>query len=133
MNKASGMKLLAITTVLFGLLTIFSGGRALFGDAQAQAAAGNVVPFVLWFNFVAGFAYIAAGAGLWMKGSWVQRLTWAIALGTAIVSVAFAIVVIRGIPYEVRTAGALVLRLAYWTAVAIALHRSTRINSGATR
>ena len=46
---------LAISAVIFGLLTIISGGRTLF-DAEAQQRAGNYVAFVLWFNFVAGFA-----------------------------------------------------------------------------
>ena len=42
----------------------------LFGDAVARGSAGNYVPFVLWFNFLAGFAYKIAGAGFWR----VQRL-----------------------------------------------------------
>jgi hypothetical protein len=37
---------------------------ALFGTEATRAAAGNAVPFVLWFNFLAGFAYILAGLGL---------------------------------------------------------------------
>jgi hypothetical protein len=50
----------------FGALTIASGGRALFGGGTE----GNVVPFVLWFNFLAGFAYVAAAAGLWRAARW---------------------------------------------------------------
>lgn len=38
-----------IVAVVFGVLTIMSGGRALFGGAAARAAMGNAVPFVLWF------------------------------------------------------------------------------------
>jgi hypothetical protein len=48
------MKSLAVMAVLFGLLTVFSGGRTLFGGEAARLAAGAIVPFVLWFNFVAG-------------------------------------------------------------------------------
>ena len=36
----------------------------------ARQAAGHYVPFVLWFNFLAGFAYIVAGVGLWMRRRW---------------------------------------------------------------
>ena len=37
----------------FGLLTIKEGGMTLIGNEAARAAAGNYVPVVLWFNFVA--------------------------------------------------------------------------------
>lgn len=50
-------KTAAIVAIVFGALTIISGGRALFGGVDM----GAVVPFVLWFNFLAGFAYVAAG------------------------------------------------------------------------
>ena len=61
---------LSLIAVGFGLLTIKEGGTILFGDEEARSAAGNYVPFVLWFNFVAGFAYVIAGAGLWMQQRW---------------------------------------------------------------
>jgi len=41
----------ASVAIVFGALTIVAGGRALFGGADM----GAVVPFVLWFNFCAGF------------------------------------------------------------------------------
>lgn len=40
--------------IAFGALTIASGGRSLLGLADM----GAVVPFVLWFNTLAGPAYI---------------------------------------------------------------------------
>ena len=57
--------MISLIAVGFGLLTIKSGGAILFGNDAARDAAGNYVPFVLWFNFLAGFAYVIAGAGLW--------------------------------------------------------------------
>lgn len=51
----------AVLATLFGALTVLSGGRALFGGSDM----GDVVAFVLWFNFLAGFAYVIAGIGLW--------------------------------------------------------------------
>ena len=66
-----GIRIISVIAVLFGLLTILSGGRVLFGDPVARAAAGNTVPFVLWFNFGAGFAYVAVGIGLFLKTRWV--------------------------------------------------------------
>jgi hypothetical protein len=42
---------LATAAALFGLLTLISGGPAIFGGPASKAAAGAAVPFVLWFNF----------------------------------------------------------------------------------
>ena len=56
----TSLKPASIVAIIFGLLTIVSGGGALFGKADM----GAVVPFVLWFNFFAGFAYVVAGFGL---------------------------------------------------------------------
>ncbi len=108
--------------VVFGLLTIMSGGRALFGGVDM----GAVAPFVLWFNFVAGFAYVAAGWGLWRRAPWSAPLALAIALATALVFLAFLVHVWQGAPYEGRTMGAMALRLAVWGAIAaIAVRTST--------
>jgi len=64
------LKILAVVAIVFGALTVFSGGRALFGSAEARASVGNAVGFVLWFNFLAGFAYVLTGAGLWQCRRW---------------------------------------------------------------
>jgi hypothetical protein len=105
----------AIVAVIFGLLTIFSGGRALFGGADM----GAVVPVVLWFNFLAGFAYVVAGLGLWYRTSWAASLSIFIALATAAVFATFLWKVWSGTPYEARTMGAMGLRLATWVAISI--------------
>lgn len=112
----------AAVAVLFGLLTIFSGGRALFGGADM----GAVVPFVLWFNFLAGFAYVLAGLGLWYRTGWASGLSISIALATAAVFAAFLCQVWTGTEYETRTMGAMGLRLAVWAIISIVAIRSGR-------
>jgi hypothetical protein len=71
--------------IVFGALTVFAGGGALFGGDEARAAVGNAVPFVLWFNFAAGFAYILAGVGLALRRRWALWLSLIIENGGAIV------------------------------------------------
>ena len=57
---------MAIAAIVFGVVTVLTGGRALFGSLESRADFGNAVPFVLWFNFLAGFVYIAAqSSSLW--------------------------------------------------------------------
>ena len=54
-SKAPGwVKAASIVAIVFGLMTIISGGSVLFIES-ARRAAGDYVPFVLWFNFLAGF------------------------------------------------------------------------------
>lgn len=119
MKNFGRLKVLASIAMVFGAMTIFSGGRALFGDEQARAAVGNAVPFVLWFNFVAGFAYVLAGIGLWRRLPWAKPLAIGIAVCTALVGIAFAAHVLQGGAYEPRTVVAMLLRFSFWTATAI--------------
>ena len=118
MTSSRFMKALAAVGMVFGALTVFSGWQGLFGDAATRAALGHTVGFVLWFNFLAGFAYVAAGLGLWRGERWGLILATALALGTALVAAAFGLHVLGGGAFEMRTVGALALRLGFWAVVA---------------
>lgn len=108
----------AVAAGLFGILSIFSGGSVLFGPASAQESAGDFVPFVVWFNFIAGFVYVLAAAAFWVRPDWALPLAWAIAAATALVALGFGVVALLGTPVELRTALALVLRFAVWAGLA---------------
>jgi len=115
---------LGIFAILFGALTVFSGWNVLFGSAESRAAAGDVVPFVLWFNFLAGFAYMGTGAGIAAGRSWSAKATAWIAGTTILVFGLFAIHVLTGVAYEMRTVAAMVLRVGFWLSTAIYLRAS---------
>ena len=102
----------------FGLLTLKEGGSILFGDETARIAAGNYVPFVLWFNFMAGFAYVVAGIGLWLQQRWAVWLAAAIAAATAVTFAAFGMHIYSGEAYEQRTVIAMSLRTVVWIVIA---------------
>jgi hypothetical protein len=110
---------LAVVAIVFGLLTIISGGRTLF-DAETQRLAGNYVGFVLWFNFLAGFVYIIAGIGLWLQQRWSVWLAILIAAATLLIFVVFGLQILRGGSYEMRTVAAMALRALTWLAIAAA-------------
>ena len=112
------LRVVSLIAIAFGLLTLKEGGMTLSGDAQALAAAGAYVPFVLWFNFLAGFAYVTAGVGLWMQRRWAVWLAVAIAVATALVFIAFGVHAASGGAYAERTVFAMSLRLLIWTAIA---------------
>lgn len=109
---------MAVVAVGFGLLTIKEGGTILFGGEAAQASAGNYVPFVLWFNFLAGFAYVVAGVGLWRRHRWAVWLAVVIAATTALVFAAFGVHIYAGGAYETRTVVAMSMRTLVWVTIA---------------
>ena len=117
---------ISLVAVGFGLLTIKEGGAILFGDGTARATAGNYVPFVLWFNFVAGFAYVVAGAGLWLQQRWALWLAAAIATATALTFAAFGMHVYAGGAYELRTVIAMSLRTLVWVVITSVAARALR-------
>ena len=112
--------LLAGTAILFGVATIISGATVLSGNAEARAAAGAVVPFVLWFNFLSGFAYVLAGVGLALWRPWGAWLAALIAASILVASAFFTAHVMSGGAYEMRTAMAMTLRAAVWLGIALA-------------
>lgn len=107
-----------IIAIVFGIMTIKSGSAVLFFDGVARQAAGNYVAFVLWFNFVAGFFYIIAGIGLWIKQAWAAKLAVIIAMLTVLTFAAFGIYILMGGSYEMRTVIAMILRSVIWIIIA---------------
>lgn len=116
-------RVISLVAIGFGLLTLREGGAILFGDAAARAAAGHYVPFVLWFNFLAGFAYVVAGVGLWTRRRWAAWLAAAIAVSTALVFVAFGVHIQSGGAFEPRTVTAMILRTGIWATIAVVAWR----------
>lgn len=108
----------AAVAIVFGLATIRAGGRVLFGVPEALAEAGNYVAFVLWFNFAAGFLYVVAGVGFWLRRRWSAVLAAAIAVATLVVFIALGIHVATGGAWESRTPAAMTLRSVVWIVLA---------------
>ena len=131
-NRPRWAMAVAAAAILFGLVTVFVGGKTLFGGAEARVAAGHFVPFVLWFNFIAGFAYIVAGVGLLWWKRWAVPLAAVIALATILVFIAFGVHILSGGAFEMRTVGAMVIRSAVWIAIAVAAGRACRCDAPAS-
>ena len=127
------MRVIALIAIGFGLMTIRQGGAVLFYDGAGRDAAGSYVPFVLWFNFLAGFAYVIAGVGLWMRRRWATWLAMAIAVATALVFLAFGVHVALGGAWERRTVIAMTLRTLVWVGIAAIAWRRSTANAPATR
>jgi len=109
--------------LLFGLMTIKSGGSVLFIDGEARLAAGNYVPFVLWFNFIAGFFYVITGIGIYLRKKWAERAAIIITALTLTVFAALGFHILNGGEYEQRTVIAMCLRSFVWASIAFTIHR----------
>ncbi len=115
--------LVSLVAVGFGIMTLKSGGLVLFGPEQYANAAGDYVPFVLWFNFLAGVFYILTGVLLYFEreiGKWLAIL---IAVTTVGVFGAFGLHILNGGAFEYRTVGAMSLRSLVWICIAVFIYR----------
>jgi len=116
--------IIGLVAVVFGALTIKSGGDVLFWSEEARVAAGDYVPFVLWFNFVSGFFYIIAGVAFWANKTWSLWLAAAILVGIISVFLALGLsVLIVDIPYETRTVVAMVVRTTVWSVILVLAYK----------
>ena len=116
--------IITIIAVIFGLLTIKSGGSVLFVDGVAREEAGNYVPFVIWFNFLAGFAYLIAGAGLFMQKLWAAWMSVFIVVATIVIFALFGLHILNEGMYEFRTVAAMSLRTVIWALIATFAYRN---------
>lgn len=119
------VKGVALFAIAFGLVTLFSGGNVLFGPEDARKLAGAYVPFVVWFNLLAGFFYVLPGIGIWLGRAWAFGLSALIAAATAIAALVFGIQVLQGSAFEMRTVGALTVRTGFWAVIAMLMFRRT--------
>lgn len=126
MNADRIARWMAFAAIVFGALTVLTGSRALFGSLESRADFGNAVPFVLWFNFLAGFVYIVAGAGLLLCRHWAVYTSLFVAVSTILVFAAFGVHVLGGGAFERRTIGALMIRSFFWIAATIVSMRAMK-------
>ena len=118
-KRSMGTWIVSAIAVAFGLLTIKAGGAVLFIGGEYRQQAGNYVPFVLWFNFLAGFAYLVAGIGLWKRQRWAAWLAIMIVAASVSVFVLLGLHINSGGSYEMRTVIAMVVRCSIWTVIAL--------------
>lgn len=116
-----GLLVAGILALLFGAATLAEGGKTL--SLAPELRPQGVVPFVLMFNFSAGFFYLAGGVGLLLSKPWAGKLAMGLAVATALVFAALGVHVALGGQFMPKTVGAMTLRTAFWSAQAWAWRR----------
>lgn len=107
--------------LFFGTATLVEGGTVLFGGPAARAAAGQVVPFVLLFNFGSAFVYLATGLATLGGRPWAVWFARLLAASTALIFGLLIIHVLGGGAYETRTVGTMAVRTSFWVLQALGL------------
>jgi hypothetical protein len=118
-NRTTLFRIAAAFAVLFGVLTIFSGGVALFAQPGVRGLFGDVVRFVLLFNFASGFIYVLAGFGLWHRKRWAVRTSVYIFLAILCVFALLGQHILSGGAFEMRTLLAMTFRAICWLLISI--------------
>lgn len=131
LQKDRSFKILALFIFVFAVATVLSGGRALFTDI-GRAAMGDVVPVVLWFNFIAGFFYFAAGVAIFKQHPCAKKVSTLLAVTSSLVLIFLGFHIFSGKPYEIRTLVAMTFRAGFWIFVALALFKSRYLRSSAS-
>lgn len=125
-NKPIWIIALSAITIIFGIITIFAGGNALFTES-GKLAAGKIVSLILWYNFIAGFFYIAAGIAIFRQKSMAIRIAMLLANSSIAIYFALLMHIFEGNVYEMRTLIAMTLRTFYWIAIATIVFKSKNI------
>ena len=89
----------AIVAVTFGLMSIRSGSNLLILDGKVISVGGDYVSFLIWFNTLAGFFYVAIGIGIWQERPWVPSATISLAILTLLVFGIFVIYIFEASNY----------------------------------
>jgi hypothetical protein len=84
---------------------------------------------VLWFNFLAGFAYILAGIGLFLRHGPAVWISMGILVSTFLVMLALGAHMMQGGAYEMRTVGAMILSTGVWAVISVVAWKYIRLAS----
>jgi hypothetical protein len=120
-NRAQ--RISAVVAALFGLATLFAGGRVLFGLGDAGYV---VVPAVLLFNTVMGFFYLLAAVLIVRSVETGRVAAGAIAIVNLAVWTLIMVHRASGGTVANETVGAMTLRTIVWVAIFAVISRSLR-------
>jgi hypothetical protein len=71
MTQQNKQRIGAVLASVLGLLSIKEGGGVLLGITTKTY---TVLPWLVWYNVVAGFLSVLCGRGLWLGRTWADKL-----------------------------------------------------------
>lgn len=127
MKSAVVLRIIYLSACFFGAASIVSGGSVLFSGGHFRENVGNYVPFVVWSNFLLGFAYVITGAGLLRRKQWAVWSSLFILTATLAVFGGLIVYIINGGAHEFRTLYAMIFRVLVWGVITIATYSVRRV------
>jgi hypothetical protein len=112
--------------VLFAATSVAAGLRVLMGlDLPGYV----VLPWLVRYNVVAGLFGAVAGIGVWRAAPWAIAATAVLATAHLTVLIALVAMRIAGSAVANDSLGAMALRVAIWTGVALVARRGSRTHA----
>jgi len=108
--KFKAVKIAAIVSAFFGLLTVFAGGSVILDLFGMREKEGNYILFVVWANFICGFLYLFVSYGFYKSKNWTTPV---LSLTVWILIAAFIVLLVwikNDEPYETKTIVAMIFR-----------------------
>ena len=119
-------RLSAAVGVLFGATSVGAGLRVLTGlDLPGYV----VLPWLVRYNVVAGLFGVVAGIGVWRAASWAIAATGGLATAHLTVLIVLVAMRISGSDVANDSLGAMALRVAIWTGIALVARRVGRTHA----
>ncbi|MDT8446457.1 MAG: hypothetical protein RRB13_06120 [bacterium] len=112
-KKFTFKKAFAAFVIIFGLLTLKSGGSVLLFEESALAA-GHYIPFIVWLNVLAVPFYLVAGLALWRNKGCTANLGLVLLTVYLLADGYLFFHILNGGLFEMRTVGAMFLRTLLW-------------------
>lgn len=109
----------AFILAAFGGLTIFMSGSVIFDLFGIRAKEGNFVPFIVWTNFFAGWAYWVAAYGFVKEKKWTFGILISFLVILIGAFIGLKMHIEAGGIYEERTVKAMMFRMGVTATMAI--------------
>ncbi|MFZ1813016.1 MAG: hypothetical protein WBO55_00485 [Rhizobiaceae bacterium] len=116
-------KALGLAGIGFGLMSVLAGGSVVLSDGTARELAGEIIPAVVWFNFLTGPVYVLAGVAILLDHPTARMMSALLSAAILGVSAHLLWQIVIGTAFEMRTVAAMSLRLIFWTGAAVLLIR----------
>ena len=120
MNKT--IKYLSLTGLIFGIVTIISGGPVLFGSDPGYAVFS---PLVI-FNTTMGFVYIASSLAAWKNPILSKNIAGFIFLTNLAVLITITYLFFTGSNIAYQSLGAMTFRTIVWLIIHIGIERTIK-------
>ena len=110
----------ALLAVIPGLLTIIEGGSVLLGLSTKEY---TVLPWLVWYNVVLGFAAVVVGIGLWReREKSIRPATTILSLHGLVLMILVILFAFRE-PVSIASITAMLFRTGLWAAIILLLRR----------